>query len=365
MPYFVRIRGKAFGPFDENQLLELKNHGKLGKTTEVSENRTDWTAAEKLDFLYSDLTKKESTSNSSGDKTAAADTYGVAREPQEPADWFYSTNGKEGFGPVTPKAIIQMIRTGTLRSDSLVWQDGQVAEPLSTITLFAKYVGVASNIQQPLQSPASQQSGFQPGNTGLFCAACGNAVVHTATICPRCGSPIQKLAQQQYQGAQFAPHVYPQTPNAGFFAEYFDVLKKKYADFNGRARRSEYWKFTISNGVISFCILCLLPLLGLMFMFFVGMILRAMQVSYETFNTIVTIINLPMFIFWILIIVIFNLYIIIPTIAVTARRLHDIGQSGWLQLITFVPFGGLILFVLLILDSKPGANQYGPNPKYM
>ena len=63
---------------------------------------------------------------------------------------------------------------------------------------------------------------------------------------------------------------------------------------------------------------------------------------------------------------IYTLAIIIPSIAVGVRRLHDIGRSGWWFLIALVPIlGGIILLVFFVLDSKPGANEYGENPKEM
>jgi len=51
-------------------------------------------------------------------------------------------------------------------------------------------------------------------------------------------------------------------------------------------------------------------------------------------------------------------------VAVTIRRLHDSGLSGWLMLINLIPFvGGFIVLVLLLRDSTPGSNEYGPSPK--
>ncbi len=52
------------------------------------------------------------------------------------------------------------------------------------------------------------------------------------------------------------------------------------------------------------------------------------------------------------------------TLSLTCRRLHDMGQSGWLQLICLIPYvGGLVIFVMCCIDSQRGTNQYGPNPK--
>ena len=61
---------------------------------------------------------------------------------------------------------------------------------------------------------------------------------------------------------------------------------------------------------------------------------------------------------------IYLLAIILPSLAVAVRRLHDIGKSGWMILISLIPLiGGIWLLVLLVTDSNPGDNQYGPNPK--
>jgi uncharacterized membrane protein YhaH (DUF805 family) len=110
---------------------------------------------------------------------------------------------------------------------------------------------------------------------------------------------------------------------------YLAVLKK-YAVFSGRARRREYWMFFLFNFLISF---------GL------GFIEGA--------------IGIPGIISFL-----YCCAVIIPGLAVCVRRLHDTGRSGWWFFIAFVPIaGGIILLVLLLLDSTPGDNQYGINPK--
>lgn len=60
----------------------------------------------------------------------------------------------------------------------------------------------------------------------------------------------------------------------------------------------------------------------------------------------------------------YSLAILLPTWAVTVRRLHDVGKSGWWIFISLIPLiGGIWLFILTLTDSQPGDNQYGPNPK--
>jgi len=111
---------------------------------------------------------------------------------------------------------------------------------------------------------------------------------------------------------------------------------KKYAVFNGRARRKEYWMFTLFNVIFSIVAIVLDNILGT----------ASEDLGYG------------------LIYGLFGLAIIIPTLAITVRRLHDIGKSGWWILISLIPIiGGIWLFVLTVTDSQPGDNQYGANPK--
>ncbi|MFC5865550.1 DUF805 domain-containing protein [Acidicapsa dinghuensis] len=122
---------------------------------------------------------------------------------------------------------------------------------------------------------------------------------------------------------------------------YLEVLKK-YADFNGRARRKEYWMFTLFNCIFCFgyCIFAMLAI--------VAMGRNAAPMAMLIF--------VP---YWL-----YTMALLIPSLAVTVRRLHDTGRSGWWLLISLVPFvGGIILLVFVCSDSQPGPNLFGPNPK--
>ena len=116
---------------------------------------------------------------------------------------------------------------------------------------------------------------------------------------------------------------------------YLQVLKK-YAVFSGRARRKEYWMFFLFNLIIGFVL---------------GLIEGFTGIFSGTSQSILA-----------------NLYalgVLIPSIAVGVRRLHDTARSGWWLLLAFVPIiGAIVLIVFFVQDSKPGENQYGPNPKY-
>lgn len=108
--------------------------------------------------------------------------------------------------------------------------------------------------------------------------------------------------------------------------------------FTGRSRRTEYWTFTLINIAIAVIISVL------------GSILGSIAGILATILSIVSLL--------------FTLAMLLPGIAVAIRRLHDTGRSGWWLLIGLVPLvGGLILIYFLVLDSQPGSNQYGSNPK--
>lgn len=116
---------------------------------------------------------------------------------------------------------------------------------------------------------------------------------------------------------------------------YLQALKK-YADFSGRARRKEYWFFVLFNIIVSI----LLAIVDVMF----GLHSASMGIGILSG--------------------VYSLAVIIPSIAVSVRRLHDINRTGWWVLIAFVPFiGWLILLIFALIAGTQGDNQYGPDPK--
>jgi len=120
---------------------------------------------------------------------------------------------------------------------------------------------------------------------------------------------------------------------------YIKVLRQ-YADFTGRARRSEYWYFNLINAIVSFG-------LGLFTGFFGAMYPDSGIVSITS-----------------ILILLYSLAVLIPSIAVGVRRLHDIDRTGWWLLVGLVPFiGVIVLIIFFVTDSTPGSNRYGPNPK--
>ena len=116
---------------------------------------------------------------------------------------------------------------------------------------------------------------------------------------------------------------------------YLEVLRK-YAVFDGRARRMEYWMFVLINCLIFVVLSVLDTVVGL---FSLGNSVGALTGLY-----------------W--------LVVLVPSVAVTVRRLHDTDRSGWWALLALLPvLGTIVLFVFCVLDGTPGPNRFGENPK--
>jgi len=109
---------------------------------------------------------------------------------------------------------------------------------------------------------------------------------------------------------------------------YLAVLKN-YAGFSGRARRKEYWMFALINLIIA-------------------IVLELIGAAIKT--------QIPYYLY--------ALAVLIPSLAVGVRRLHDTGKSGWWLLIGLIPIiGAIVLIVFFATEGQPGSNQHGPNPK--
>lgn len=116
---------------------------------------------------------------------------------------------------------------------------------------------------------------------------------------------------------------------------YVDVLKK-YAEFGGRAGRQEFWMFVLFNFLATLVL---------------GFIDVATGLASE--QTGIGLLS-----------GLYSLGVLIPYLAVSVRRLHDTGRTGWWLLIVLIPLiGPIVLLVFMVLDSEPGQNQYGLSPK--
>lgn len=203
-----------------------------------------------------------------------------------------------------------------------------------------------------------------------YCSNCGNQVNDDSLFCPKCGSKINNsvgasgdagIPEAANNTGQNYGSAYGQNPNQnygsaynqnygqgyGYYGnqstvselslfEYFKKCFRHYADFNGRARRKEYWGYVLFYMI-----------------FYV--------VAYIIFSLIDNLIDAPVFTS---ILGLASLGAVIPSIAVAVRRLHDIGKSGWWYFISFIPLVGAIwMLVLLCTEGTRGMNAYGPATK--
>lgn len=122
---------------------------------------------------------------------------------------------------------------------------------------------------------------------------------------------------------------------------------KRYADFSGRSRRKEYWMFALALFIIYLALTIVAGILG-------GL---GSAIGGDTGSTLL---GGPVMILLLL----FGLAVIVPSIAVQVRRFHDQDKSGWMVLLALIPIvGGIIVLVFMCLEGTRGPNRYGPDPK--
>ena len=148
--------------------------------------------------------------------------------------------------------------------------------------------------------------GVKAGYGNRYCSNCGATHDPNAVVCLKCGCKVK--------GADASECV-------DSFVGAIKTCFNKYATFEGRANRSEYWYWYLFN--LLTCFIVWIPVLG-----------------------------------WLI-----SLAILVPTLAVGVRRLHDTGRSGWNLLFGLIPLvGWIIVIIFLVQKSDDAANEYGPNP---
>ncbi len=195
--------------------------------------------------------------------------------------------------------------------------------------------------------------------------------------------------------------------------KWFVKCIKQYADFHGRARRREFWIFILITAIVSFCLT--IPLTGMAIS--TGIERLAMDEPYDQSALLVALFHKPAFVVIYCISALWALFLIIPRLSVTTRRLHDVGRSGWFIFALFAIYfcmvcslvaagsyalfmgaaegvpeyssfaeqywlfflvlplvaacllylallvGGIWMLISLCMDGKPGENRWGLNPK--
>jgi len=165
-----------------------------------------------------------------------------------------------------------------------------------------------------------------------FCSKCGTEVPENIKFCHKCGNTLQGGQNTSSGNVQAR-----QSGNLSLWDYYIKVLKN-YACFQGRARRKEYWGFTLFNFIIA---------LGLAF---AGAFLGGILGDEEG--------TLGVALYWL-----YCFGVTLPGFGTFIRRLHDVGKSGWNWLWCLTIVGIVPVFIWLCSDGQAFENEYGPDPK--
>lgn len=165
---------------------------------------------------------------------------------------------------------------------------------------------------------------------------------------PAPGVPAYAPAAPAYAGP-----AYGSAPQVGF-VEAIKLGFKKYATFEGRATRAEYWWWYL------FTTLLIAPIyvLALIVVAATASTTSSLDSGSSTTTTSGAGSGAALLLFGLVALV--GLVIIIPSISVMVRRLHDTGKSGWWYWISLIPFGSLVLLIFMLMESTPGPNSFGP-----
>lgn len=159
------------------------------------------------------------------------------------------------------------------------------------------------------------------------------------------------------------------TPSMSF-GEALKTCFKKYATFSGRARRSEFWWFSVLNWLLSIASYAVVWWKMAKIDEIQGQVaevmfdeekMAALTAQADSFDTT--------FYLLMAIIGVIGLLLLLPSLAVAVRRLHDTGKSGWLLLAMIIPIVNIVIGIMLLIyylkDSDRNPNKYGPSPKYI
>jgi len=153
--------------------------------------------------------------------------------------------------------------------------------------------------------------------------------------CPRCNLYHPDSALRCECGYDFETGIEHQALSGGGAISWYLAALKKYAVFSGRAQRKEYWFFVLFNVLIVLAL---------------GFVEGALGIAPESDASVLG--------------MLYILAVLLPIYAVSVRRLHDTGRSGWWILIGFIPLlGGIIFLIFMIQEGDVGQNAYGSNPK--
>lgn len=187
----------------------------------------------------------------------------------------------------------------------------------------------------------------------MFCRFCGQEIDNDTEFCPKCGRKQKDTLSDRFEETvhDFTKQIQPKIDEAGraprfsFRWALYTVLKRKYSDFSGRACRSEYWWFILFVNLLYIG----LSIIGGVLTVITGMIGAYLMIGLF----IISLVGL-----------------LVPSIAVTVRRMHDLNVSGWwlilFLVLSVIPLVNNLMvigyIVFFCLKGTPGPNKFGPDP---
>ena len=147
--YYVRIRGRVFGPLEENQIVAMVRQGKLGRMNEISTDNRQWVRADEFEQFFPKHTPKHKPSDSlklledetpdKGPSPHSGQNTASKREIASATIWYYSNDGKTGLGPFPKNDIVQMIEQGQITGQTILWYEGLDPQKAETLSDFEAY----------------------------------------------------------------------------------------------------------------------------------------------------------------------------------------------------------------------------------
>ena len=191
--YFMRAKGKIFGPFSQEQMLTLRRRGQLSRVHEVSSDRESWRPAATFPEFFSEATQGILITNGlvtevmpsvNSPISPGMPTGLTPPENQKGADWHYSIDGRQ-YGPVTLEELKRLVKEEEVLGEDLVWT-GSMSEwaPCRDVR------ELQPRKKKKAESPSKGRSGderFLQSANHAFCSACGSPVHIRAEVCPECG----------------------------------------------------------------------------------------------------------------------------------------------------------------------------------
>ena len=247
MAFFIRIRGKVFGPFEEPQIREMIKRGRFGKVNDISIDGVNWQSAEENETFFP--RRQETFAQQSAVQQSAARSDAGIECRQEPSHWYYSMDGKTGLGPYRKSEIFGLVQSGGIRAETIVWQEGGTPEQIARIPEFSACLpsrpGKGVSFDSAGQSFASQGLANQ-GHVGEIMAELAKPVVDSSVwvfliLCGMILNGFMTLVSYILSGIIFSKlsmllgiafFIFGMIPLAGFF-----TLLGVYWKYSGHTRK--------------------------------------------------------------------------------------------------------------------------------